>query len=78
MTYKEQQALCISLDALEARIATWRQEDGGEETEGVIELLCDAEGELRRTRLKLMTEWAVAIPVRPRPEEPQAPLKKGA
>lgn len=33
---------------MEDRIKRWRDETSGDETEGVIELLCDAEEELRR------------------------------
>lgn len=70
MTTKEQQAVCERLDRLEHRIATWREDDT-RGYDGAIDLLCDAEDEVRRIRLKLMTEWAIAIPSRPRPEEPR-------
>ena len=32
----------------------WRKEDGGEETEGVIELLCDAQDEIVKLRAELV------------------------
>ena len=35
---------------IEGRIKDWRNERPGEETEGVIELLCDAEAEIRKLR----------------------------
>lgn len=38
---------------VEDRIKRWRLEDAGRETEGVIELLVDAEDELRRLRAKV-------------------------
>ena len=37
---------------IEDRIARWREEENRRETETFIELLCDAEGEIRRLRVK--------------------------
>lgn len=40
----------MSETLIENRIGRWRSEEGGKETEMVVELLCDAEEQLRRLR----------------------------
>lgn len=39
---------------VEDRIQRWREEPRGEETEGEVDLLCEAEEELRRLRAQLV------------------------
>lgn len=50
---------------IEDRIKRWREEEPGAETEGHIELICEAEVELRRLRnLAEKRAWLLASPER--------------
>ena len=48
---------------VEDRIKRWREEEHAEETEGHIELLCDAEEALRRLRRELRAAGRPRCPV---------------
>lgn len=52
---------------MEDRIRRWREETHGEETEGVIDLLCDAEEALRRRAAALVAvrDWLELFSVPP-------------
>lgn len=54
--------------SVEARIKRWRDEESGGESEGVIELLCAAEEELRRrTPVTVLDYFAALAPAEPQP-----------